>query len=163
MIDHDNPDIVEKLKHGHTAGEKTFRVHIDGYDLLAYLKGETERSPRQGMVYFSDDGDVLALRYDNWKVVTCAWPESAESAGPPDGGSFVQSIVLLPGRSPRKSAYRPRGTLTSTSHGSVTTRSRIRASVGRGGRGHGIPSHRLRSPRLGRALGTRWCPNPDPL
>jgi arylsulfatase len=63
------PDIVEKLKAGHTAGEKTFKVHIDGYNLLPYLTGEVERSPRQGFVYFSDDGDVLALRFDNWKVV----------------------------------------------------------------------------------------------
>jgi arylsulfatase len=62
-------DVVERLKQGHTAGEKTFRVHIDGYNLLPYLTGEAEKSPRQGMVYFSDDGDVLALRYDNWKVV----------------------------------------------------------------------------------------------
>jgi arylsulfatase len=63
------PDIVETLKAGHTAGEKTFRVHIDGYNLLPYLTGEVEKSPRQGLVYFSDDGDVLALRFDNWKVV----------------------------------------------------------------------------------------------
>jgi arylsulfatase len=64
-----DPDIVDKLKQGHTAGEKAFRVHIDGYNLLPYLTGEAEKSPRQGMVYFSDDGDVLALRFDNWKVV----------------------------------------------------------------------------------------------
>jgi arylsulfatase A-like enzyme len=64
-----DPDIVEKLKQGHTAGEKTFRVHIDGYNLLPLLTGEAEKSPRQGMIYFSDDGDVLALRYDNWKAV----------------------------------------------------------------------------------------------
>jgi arylsulfatase A-like enzyme len=64
-----DPDIVEKLKRGHAAGEKTFRVHIDGYDLLPYLTGRVDKSPRPGMVYFSDDGDVLALRFDNWKVV----------------------------------------------------------------------------------------------
>jgi arylsulfatase len=64
-----DPDIVGKLQQGHTAGDKTFRVHIDGYNLLPYLTGQVERSPRPGMVYFSDDGDVLALRYDNWKVV----------------------------------------------------------------------------------------------
>jgi arylsulfatase A-like enzyme len=63
------PDIVEKLKKGHAAGEKTFKVHIDGYNLLPYLTGEAEKSPRPGLVYFSDDGDVLALRFDNWKVV----------------------------------------------------------------------------------------------
>jgi arylsulfatase len=44
-------------------------VHIDGHDLLPYLTGEVEESPRKGLVYFSDDGDVLALRFDNWKVV----------------------------------------------------------------------------------------------
>ena len=63
------PDVVDKLKKGHTVGEKHFRVHIDGYNLLPFLTGQVDESPRQGMVYFSDDGDVLALRYDNWKVV----------------------------------------------------------------------------------------------
>jgi arylsulfatase A-like enzyme len=63
------PDIVEKLKAGHTIGDTTYKVHIDGYNLLPYLTGETDRNPRPGFVYFSDDGDVLALRFDNWKVV----------------------------------------------------------------------------------------------
>jgi arylsulfatase A-like enzyme len=64
-----DPDIVEKLKQGHTAGDKSFRVHIDGFNLLPYLTGEVDKSPRQGFIYFSDDGDVLGLRFDNWKVV----------------------------------------------------------------------------------------------
>jgi arylsulfatase len=63
------PDIVDKLKSGHTVGDKVFRVHIDGYNLLPYLTGDVDRSPRQGLIYFSDDGDVLALRFDNWKIV----------------------------------------------------------------------------------------------
>jgi arylsulfatase A-like enzyme len=63
------PDIVDKLKQGHQAGERTFKVHIDGYNLLPYLTGEADRSPRQAFVYFSDDGDVLGIRFDNWKVV----------------------------------------------------------------------------------------------
>ena len=63
------PDIMEKLKAGHTIGDKTYKVHIDGYNLLPYLTGEEDKSPRQGFVYFSDDGDVLGLRYDNWKIV----------------------------------------------------------------------------------------------
>jgi arylsulfatase len=63
------PDIVEKLKAGHTIGDTTYKVHIDGYNLVPYLTGEVDKSPRKGMVYFSDDGDVLALRFDNWKVV----------------------------------------------------------------------------------------------
>ncbi len=63
------PDIVEKLKAGHTIGERTYKVHIDGYNLLPYLTGEVEKSPRPGFVYFSDDGDLLAVRYDNFKLV----------------------------------------------------------------------------------------------
>jgi arylsulfatase len=61
--------VVEELKAGKTIGDQTFKVHIDGYNLLPYLTGEQEKSPRIGLVYFSDDGDVLALRFDNWKVV----------------------------------------------------------------------------------------------
>jgi hypothetical protein len=63
------PDIVAKLKTGHKAGDKESKVHIDGYNLLPYLTGEVDKSPRRGMVYFSDDGDVLALRAKNWKMV----------------------------------------------------------------------------------------------
>ncbi|MCD2198100.1 arylsulfatase [Actinomycetospora endophytica] len=63
------PDIVEKLKNGHQAGDKRFRVHIDGYDLLPYLTGRVEHSPRRGFMYFSDDCDVLGVRFENWKIV----------------------------------------------------------------------------------------------
>jgi len=63
------PDVMENLKAGHTIGDKTYKVHIDGFNLLPYLTGEEEHSPRKGFVYFSDDGDVLALRFDNWKLV----------------------------------------------------------------------------------------------
>ena len=44
-------------------------MHIDGYNLLSYLTGQEDKSPRRGMVYFSDDGDVLGIRMENWKVV----------------------------------------------------------------------------------------------
>ena len=60
---------MEKLKQGHEAAGKTFKVHIDGYDLLPYLTGAEERGPRPGFIYFSDDGDLVALRFDNWKLV----------------------------------------------------------------------------------------------
>jgi arylsulfatase A-like enzyme len=62
-------DVAERLKGGDSFGDKTFRVHIDGFNLLPYLTGEVTDGPRQLFVYFSDDGDVLALRFDNWKVV----------------------------------------------------------------------------------------------
>jgi arylsulfatase len=62
------PDIVEKLKKGHRAGNKTFKVYIDGYNQLPFLKGEVKENPRRGIMYWSDDGDLLALRVDQWKV-----------------------------------------------------------------------------------------------
>jgi arylsulfatase A-like enzyme len=63
------PDIVEKLKGGYEVGEQTYKAHIDGFNLLPYLTGEADKSPRQLFFYISDDGDVLAIRFDNWKVV----------------------------------------------------------------------------------------------
>jgi len=63
------PDIVEKCKKGYKAGDKTFKIHIDGYNLLPYLTGKEKKSPRQGFIYFDDDGNLVALRFDNWKVV----------------------------------------------------------------------------------------------
>ena len=63
------PNIAEKLKRGHKAGERTYKVHLDGYNLLPYLTGQEKKSPRKGFIYFSDDGDVVGLRFDNWKVV----------------------------------------------------------------------------------------------
>jgi arylsulfatase len=63
------PEIVEKLKKGHKIGAKTFKVHIDGFNLLPYLTGKEAKSPRQGFIYFSDDGDLVAIRFQNWKCV----------------------------------------------------------------------------------------------
>jgi arylsulfatase len=64
-----DPDIKDKLKKGHTAGNKKFKVHLDGYNFLPYLTGKEKKSPREEFFYFSDDGDLTALRYDNWKIV----------------------------------------------------------------------------------------------
>ena len=63
------PQINEKLKKGHKAAGKTFKVHIDGFNLAPYLTGQEQKSPREGFIYFSDDGDLVALRYQNWKCV----------------------------------------------------------------------------------------------
>jgi arylsulfatase A-like enzyme len=63
------PDVMEKLKKGHTANGKKFKNHIDGFDLVPFLTGKTKESPRKLFFYFDDDGNVVALRYDNWKIV----------------------------------------------------------------------------------------------
>ena len=61
------PDIKEKLLAGHTAGNKTFKVHIDGYNQLPTLTGDAE-SPRQAFFYFNDDGELVAARFGRWKA-----------------------------------------------------------------------------------------------
>lgn len=64
-----DPDIAEKLKKGYQVGEKYFKLYIDGENFLPYFTGKMDKGPRPGIIYFSDDGDLVALRYDNWKVV----------------------------------------------------------------------------------------------
>lgn len=64
-----DPDIKDKLLKGHAAGTKTFRVHLDGYNQLPYLTGQQPGSARKEFIYFDDDGDLVALRYENWKMV----------------------------------------------------------------------------------------------
>jgi arylsulfatase len=63
-----DPNIVNECLKGHTAGDKSFKVHLDGYNLIPALKGETKEWPRKEMLYWSDDGDLMALRYDKWKL-----------------------------------------------------------------------------------------------
>ena len=63
------PDIKEKLKKGGVkAIGRSYKVHLDGYNFLPYLTGKEKQGPRKEFFYFSDDGDLLALRYNNWKV-----------------------------------------------------------------------------------------------
>ena len=63
------PDVKEKLLTGYKAGDSTFKVHLDGYNLMPFLKAETPESPRKEVMYWSDDGDLVGLRYDKWKLV----------------------------------------------------------------------------------------------
>jgi arylsulfatase A-like enzyme len=64
-----DPEIKEKLLKGHQAGAKSFKVHLDGYNQLPYLTGQQDKSARKEFMYFNDDGDLVALRFENWKVV----------------------------------------------------------------------------------------------
>jgi arylsulfatase len=63
------PDLVEKVKKGYEAGGKTFKVHLDGHNLLPFFKGEVKESPRKEFLYWSDDGDLFAIRVLDWKIV----------------------------------------------------------------------------------------------
>jgi arylsulfatase len=64
-----DPDVSQKLLNGYQVGSKTYKVHIDGFNLLPYLTGAVKESPRSAFFYISDDGDVMALRYKDWKFV----------------------------------------------------------------------------------------------
>ena len=61
--------IKDDLKDGLKLGERDYRVHLDGYDLTGLLTGQEEKGPRQEIFYFSDDGDLTALRYHDWKII----------------------------------------------------------------------------------------------
>ena len=64
------PDIKAKLKAGGVSAiNRTYKVHLDGYNFLPYLTGKEKHGPRKEVFYFSDDGDLTALRYQDWKAV----------------------------------------------------------------------------------------------
>ncbi len=60
------PSIAEKLNTGTALNGTTFKVHLDGHNQLDYITGATDESPRKHFFYVSDDGDLTALRFDNW-------------------------------------------------------------------------------------------------
>ena len=62
-------DIKGKLLKGHNVGGKTFNVHLDGYNFLPYFTGKEKKGPRQEMFYFTDDGGLSALRFNDWKMM----------------------------------------------------------------------------------------------
>jgi arylsulfatase len=63
-----NPSVTEQLLAGSTVGDKKFNVHLDGFNMLPYLTGEAAESPRNAIMYFSDDGDVMAVRIGDYKL-----------------------------------------------------------------------------------------------
>ncbi len=63
------PDVKDKLLQGLKAGSMTYKVHLDGYNVLPLLTGKEKETPRKEVFYFSDDGDLTALRYEDWKLI----------------------------------------------------------------------------------------------
>jgi arylsulfatase A-like enzyme len=62
------PDVKEKLLTGYQAGDKNFKVHLDGYNLMPLWKGEVDENPRNEIFYFDQGGHLNAVRYRNWKL-----------------------------------------------------------------------------------------------
>jgi arylsulfatase A-like enzyme len=65
------PDIKNKLLKGYASMGKTFKVHLDGYNQLPLLTGQQEKSARKEFFYINDDAQLVAMRYENWKMVFC--------------------------------------------------------------------------------------------
>jgi len=63
-----NPNIKENLLKGLTENGRSYKVHLDGYNMLPYLTGKEKEGARKELFYFSDDGELMALRYNDWKV-----------------------------------------------------------------------------------------------
>lgn len=61
--------LKESLKKGKKMGSMNYKVHLDGYNFLPFLKGEVDQGPRNEIFYFTDDGDLSALRYRDWKMI----------------------------------------------------------------------------------------------
>ena len=61
--------VKDKLLKGYAVGGMTYKVHLDGYNLVPYLTGQVEKSPRESFLYINDDQQLTGLRYDNWKLV----------------------------------------------------------------------------------------------
>jgi len=61
--------VSDKLRTGYKIGDMNYKVHLDGFNLVPYLTGQATKSPRESFLYVNDDQQVVALRYDNWKVV----------------------------------------------------------------------------------------------
>ncbi|MFO0910139.1 MAG: arylsulfatase [Isosphaeraceae bacterium] len=61
-------EVKEKLLKGYTVGDTTYKVHLDGENLVPYLTGTTTRGPRDSFFYCNDDQQLTGMRYDNWKL-----------------------------------------------------------------------------------------------
>jgi arylsulfatase A-like enzyme len=64
-----DPDIVAKCLKGSQIGDKTFKVHLDGHNLMPFFKGEVQEAPRKEFIYWNDDGQLVAIRVNEWKAV----------------------------------------------------------------------------------------------
>ena len=105
------PDIKEKLLEGHRLGDKTYKVHLDGCNMLPYLTGEVKESPRKYFFYISDDGEVMALRMGDWKIVVhgaarqalARWEEPFVQAA---RRRRCSTCVAIPSSAPRRTRTR---------------------------------------------------------
>jgi len=85
-------DVKERLLKGTTINGRTYRNHVDGYNMLDYLSGKVKESPRKEFWYVNDDGELVAARYQDWKLV---WLENRGEAFGVWREPFVQLRIPL--------------------------------------------------------------------
>jgi arylsulfatase len=88
------PQIKEKLLKGYSAIGRKYKVHLDGYDFRPFLTGKVKEGPRHEIFYFSDDGDLTALRYNDWLIDRAYLPVPAQDYV----GQFLSTFKELPPR-----------------------------------------------------------------
>jgi arylsulfatase len=103
------PDVKEQLLTGYQAGDKTFRAHLDGYNLLPFLNGEVEESPREAIFYFDQGANLNAIRFRDWKLhftlvegdITTAyrqspaWPRVVNLRADPFEKAMEESVLYM--------------------------------------------------------------------
>ena len=103
------PDLVEEMKQGYQANGKTFRVHADGHNFMPYFKGDVEQAPRESKLYFTANGELNAVRWNDWKIsfanmdgditntsrVTPAWPRINNLRADPFETAHLESKMYL--------------------------------------------------------------------
>lgn len=62
------PDVKERLLKGYQAGPKNFKIHLDGYNMMPFWKGDEKEAPRKEIFYFDAGGNLNAIRYQDWKL-----------------------------------------------------------------------------------------------
>ena len=95
-----NPDVTKQLYDGYTVGGQNYKVHLDGYNQIPYLTGEVKESPRNAIMYFSDDGEVMAVRRRRLQV---QFGGAARQPDGPVGGAVCEAA----GAAYREPASRP--------------------------------------------------------
>src|SRR5262249_14384193 len=87
-----DPDVVAKCAKGYTTGGKTFKVHLDGYNLMPFFKGEVKESPRKEFLYWSDDGDLFAVRLGPLKITLLSSTIRVSTSGERDSNASAFRI-----------------------------------------------------------------------
>jgi arylsulfatase len=64
-----DPKVKDELLKGYSAGGRSYKVHLDGDNLVPYLTAKVEKGPRDSFLYINDDQQLTGLRFDNWKLV----------------------------------------------------------------------------------------------